>query len=61
MKNSRLSAQTLGTRANDLFQQACPSKQDEAFFNRQMQRALSLGMTWLEGLQFVIVERRALN
>ena len=56
----RLSSQYLGTSAHDLFLQACPSKQDEAFFDRHIQRALSLGLSWLEGLRFVIVEREKL-
>ena len=58
---SRTSPQRLGTVAHQLFQQACPSKQDEEFFNRNIQRAMSLGMNWEEGLQFVISQRQRLN
>lgn len=58
---SPISPQRLGTRAHELCLQACLSKQDEEFFSCNMQRAMSLGMTWVEGLQFVIVQRQGFN
>ena len=48
-------------RAADLLQKACPEKADEPFFNRNMVMAKALGLTWVEGLQYVIQRRRELN
>ena len=58
---SELPPTELTRRGQELLQKACPEKQGAPFFNRHMLQANALGLTWLEGLQFVIQRRRELN
>jgi hypothetical protein len=48
--------------ANELLRAACHSKEDTQFFNRSMAQAKAMGMSWVEGLEYVVQCRReALN
>ncbi len=42
-----------------LLEQACPTRADVPFFNHCMHLARSMGMTWEEGLRYVIEQREA--
>lgn len=48
-------------RTHELLAQACPDRESEQFFSRNMAAAKALGMTYVEGLQFVIEKRAGLN
>lgn len=41
----------------DLFQMACPRREDVPFFNHCMSIAKARGMSWEEGLLFTIEQR----
>ena len=58
---SRFSPTDLTRRVQELQRQACPDKESEAFYNRNMQLAKGMGMTWVQGLQFVISQRKGLT
>lgn len=48
-------------RVQEMMAQACPDRGSEGFFNRNMSAAKALGMTYAEGLLFVIQKRAGLN
>jgi len=45
---------------NDVLRQACPSAEDVPFFNHCMRLAREQGMTWEQGVQYAIEQRRGL-
>ena len=47
-------------RVHTLLAQACPDQESEPFFNRNMTMASELGLTYAEGLQYVIQKRARL-
>ena len=55
---SLLPPREFSARANELLQLACPIKEDTPFFNTHMAQAKSKGMTWVEGLEYVVACRR---
>ena len=44
----------------NLLQQACPTPADVPFFNHCMHLARGMGMSWEEGLRYVIEQREAM-
>ena len=60
-KLSNLQPAEFSQRAADLLAEACPDDSSRVFFERNMTLASSMGMSWVEGLQFVIEQRRGLN
>jgi hypothetical protein len=48
----------LTARANRLLKEACPSNDDREYFSQCMALAKAQGMTWIEGLAYVIECRR---
>ena len=42
---------------SELLQLACPTREDVPFFNHCMALARARGMTWEEGLRYVIEQR----
>jgi len=57
MSISQLSPSEFSQRAHMLLAAACPTKDDTAAFNRHMTAAKAQGMSWVEGLQYVIDQR----
>jgi hypothetical protein len=43
---------------NELLYLACPSREDVPFFNHCMRLAKSRGMSWRDGLEYIIAQRR---
>ena len=48
------------SRHRELLPQALPNASDTKLFDRLMAEAKSNGLTWMEGLEYVIQRRRAL-
>ncbi len=48
------------TREVTLLEQACPTAADVPFFNHCMRLARNMGMSWEEGLQYVIEQRNGM-
>ena len=49
------------SRVCELFQQALPGPSDRLLFDCLMNEASSLGLNWVEGLQYVVEQRRRLD
>lgn len=43
-----------------LMEEACPTIADVPFFNHCMHLARGMGMSWVEGLRYVIEQRKAM-
>lgn len=43
-----------------LMEEACPTPADVPFFNHCMHLARGMGMSWEEGLRYVIEQRKAM-
>ena len=52
-----MSPETFSKEASHLLVRACPGPESELFFNYHMATAKALGMTWVEGLRHVILQR----
>ena len=52
-----MSPQAFTKEARRLLSLACPNAEAELFFNHNMGQAKALGMTWVEGLKHVILQR----
>ncbi len=48
------------TRHRELLHRALPDPADAALFNRLMREARGLGLTWMDGLEYVIDCRRTM-
>ena len=48
------------TREVTLLERACPTPADAPFFNHCMNLARSMGMSWEEGLRYVIEQRNGM-
>lgn len=53
-----MSSESFTKEANHLLARACPNAAAEMFSNHHMLQAKALGMTWVEGLRHVILQRQ---
>lgn len=51
-------AQSFTRDANRLFKQACPNDEDRSTFQYHMLEAKRKGMTWVQGLRYVVEQRK---
>ncbi len=61
METAVLTPEDFSRKLTELLAQACPNSEHKDFFDRNMAAASALGLSWIEGLQFVIQKRRGLN
>lgn len=58
MRNLCETPEEFTAQAHRLLEAACPTKEDTPFFNHCMALARAQGMSWMEGLEYVIQCRR---
>jgi hypothetical protein len=58
MSNPDLSREEMLEQQRRLYTEACPRPEDTPFFNHCMALAKAQGLSWMEGLEFVVRCRR---
>ncbi len=58
MSSLPMTTEELTEKQRRLYEEACPAPEDTPFFNHCMTLAKAQGMSWTEGLEFVVQCRR---